>query len=261
MHYQKHTFSPYPGRWLSANGCAVPAAGSLKDLARRLMHCQGTALCVIIHCQPLHALLDDSVTRCAAEGTCMKEFTWNAGGVWQGRAWTPDLPTDAALLFYLFAAFLEAPRYAVFCCVCRSSQPVELSPLLMQQVDAETSSKASCWQSIETLHRLCGRWLFNDEEAAAVVAGPPLFLGTLPARQPEQFYALLPFRPASLAKVGTARTLADTLQCALTHVHGHAARAPAGALLRAAALLPPHAPRCSRPESGSTSLGPEFDSF
>ena len=34
-----------------------------------------------------------------------------------------------------------------------------------------------------------------------MVAGPPLFLGSLPARQPEQFYALLPFRPASLAKV------------------------------------------------------------
>jgi hypothetical protein len=34
-----------------------------------------------------------------------------------------------------------------------------------------------------------------------VVAGPPLFLGSLPARQPEQFYALLPMRPASLSKV------------------------------------------------------------
>lgn len=50
-----------------------------------------------------------------AEGTCMKEFTWNGGGTWQGRAWTPDLPTDAALLFYLFAAFLEAPRCAIVC--------------------------------------------------------------------------------------------------------------------------------------------------
>ena len=34
-----------------------------------------------------------------------------------------------------------------------------------------------------------------------MVAGPPLFLGSLPARQPGQLYALLPFRPASLAKV------------------------------------------------------------
>jgi len=34
-----------------------------------------------------------------------------------------------------------------------------------------------------------------------VVAGPPLFLGSLPARQPEHFYALLPFRPSSLSKV------------------------------------------------------------
>jgi Cytochrome B561, N terminal len=48
----------------------------------------------------------------STEGTCVTDFTWNGGGAWQGRAWTPDLPTDAALLFYLFAAFLEAPRCA-----------------------------------------------------------------------------------------------------------------------------------------------------
>lgn len=46
-----------------------------------------------------------------AEGTCMKEFTWNSGGEWQGRPWVPDLPTDAAILFYLVAAFLETPRW------------------------------------------------------------------------------------------------------------------------------------------------------
>ncbi len=53
---------------------------------------------------------------------------------------------------------------------------------------------------ITHVHRKC-RWHFNGEEAAAVVAGPPLFLGSLPARQPEHFYALLPFRPSSLSKV------------------------------------------------------------
>lgn len=43
----------------------------------------------------------------------MTAFTWNAGGTWQGQAWTGDLPTDAALLFYLFAAFLDVPRSAL----------------------------------------------------------------------------------------------------------------------------------------------------
>lgn len=56
----------------------------------------------------ISSLVSDGVF---TEGTCVTDFTWNGGGAWQGRAWTPDLPTDAALLFYLFAAFLEAPRY------------------------------------------------------------------------------------------------------------------------------------------------------
>ena len=33
---------------------------------------------------------------------------WNAGGEFQGRPWSPELPTDSALLLYLFAAYLEA---------------------------------------------------------------------------------------------------------------------------------------------------------
>lgn len=41
----------------------------------------------------------------------MKEFNWNGGGEHAGRPWTPELPTDSALLYYLFAAFLEAPGW------------------------------------------------------------------------------------------------------------------------------------------------------
>lgn len=91
-----------------------------------------------------------------AEGTCMKDFTWNSGGEWQGRPWVADLPTDASVLFYLVAAFMETPR-----------------------------------------------WEFGSRKQHTA-AGAPLFIATLPSRQPEQFYALLPFRPASLSKGATA---------------------------------------------------------
>jgi len=62
---------------------------------------------------PFLAPCNLSLPGTVAEGTCMTAFTWNAGGTWQGQAWTGDLPTDAALLFYLFAAFLDAPRSAL----------------------------------------------------------------------------------------------------------------------------------------------------
>ena len=46
-----------------------------------------------------------------AEGTCMTDYKWNGGGGWAGRAWSPDLPTDMALVLYLFAAFLADPGW------------------------------------------------------------------------------------------------------------------------------------------------------
>jgi hypothetical protein len=47
-----------------------------------------------------------------AEGPCVKAYNWNKGGRWRGRQWSPDdLPTDSALLFYVFAAYLGAPRW------------------------------------------------------------------------------------------------------------------------------------------------------
>ena len=48
-----------------------------------------------------------SRVRALAEGPCMAAFTWNNGGDWGHKPWTNELPTDSALVFYLFAAFLE----------------------------------------------------------------------------------------------------------------------------------------------------------
>lgn len=46
-----------------------------------------------------------------AEGSCMAAFEWNKGGEWGGKPWSPELPTDSALLFYLFASYLAAPQW------------------------------------------------------------------------------------------------------------------------------------------------------
>jgi hypothetical protein len=54
-----------------------------------------------------------------AGGTCMIEFSWNAGGRWNGKAWSSDMPTDSTLLLYLFAAYLAAPHW-VFTVVRRA---------------------------------------------------------------------------------------------------------------------------------------------
>ena len=48
--------------------------------------------------------------RALAEGPCLAAFRWAAGGAWGGKPWSVELPTDSALLLYLFAAFLEARR-------------------------------------------------------------------------------------------------------------------------------------------------------
>ena len=42
----------------------------------------------------------------------MIDFKWNGGGDWNGKDWSPELPTDSALLLYLLAAYLAAPHWA-----------------------------------------------------------------------------------------------------------------------------------------------------
>ena len=63
----------------------------------------------------------------AAGGSCLNRFVWNGGGSWQGQPWTPDLPTDSALIFYIFAAYLEAPRCAI-ASTCSFAQAHTLLP-------------------------------------------------------------------------------------------------------------------------------------
>jgi len=43
-----------------------------------------------------------------ARGGCMSEYRWNSGGLWQGKEWTPALPTDASLVLHLLATYLDS---------------------------------------------------------------------------------------------------------------------------------------------------------
>ncbi|KAA6419224.1 MAG: hypothetical protein FRX49_10963 [Trebouxia sp. A1-2] len=87
--------------------------------------------------------------RALADGPCMTAFTWNGGSSWNNKPWTNELPTDSTLVFFLFAAFLEFPRWHF---------PLE-----------ESQSHAS--------------------------TGGPLYLGSLPHKPAEQYFAVLPLRP------------------------------------------------------------------
>jgi hypothetical protein len=49
-----------------------------------------------------------------AEGTCLKNYDYMGHGNGYGKSekkWTTELPTDSHLLLYLFAAFLEHPKW------------------------------------------------------------------------------------------------------------------------------------------------------
>lgn len=52
----------------------------------------------------------------------MAAFEWNAGGEWGGKPWSAELPTDSALVFYLFASYLAAPQW-LFPVEVRGAQP------------------------------------------------------------------------------------------------------------------------------------------
>ena len=55
-----------------------------------------------------------SRVRTLADGAVAREFHWSGGGEWGGKPWSAELPTDTALLLFLFSAFL-AVRASSLC--------------------------------------------------------------------------------------------------------------------------------------------------
>jgi hypothetical protein len=115
----------------------------------------------------------------------MMEFAWNGGGRWNNKAWSLELPTDSALLLYLFAAFLAAPQWrftqvrlhaSCDCCV------------LVCNYHAPPSSKP---------------YLFGAQDDPTRIEGPAgvLYLGKLPPRVAGEYHAVIPMRPPAGSKV------------------------------------------------------------
>eukprot|EP01097_Dermamoeba_algensis_P002126 TRINITY_DN1845_c0_g1_i2.p1 TRINITY_DN1845_c0_g1~~TRINITY_DN1845_c0_g1_i2.p1 ORF type:complete len:352 (+),score=76.72 TRINITY_DN1845_c0_g1_i2:784-1839(+) len=42
-----------------------------------------------------------------AQGAYLSAFKWNGGGVWKGKEWTPELPTDSQILIHLFCTYMD----------------------------------------------------------------------------------------------------------------------------------------------------------
>ncbi|CAL8469889.1 g9431 [Coccomyxa elongata] len=65
-----------------------------------------------------------------AASPVLAAFAWNGGGTWGGKPWSPELPTDSALLLYLFAAFLAAPKWE-FALEDPGQSPQQAGPLFL----------------------------------------------------------------------------------------------------------------------------------
>lgn len=94
---------------------------ALCDASLRRGHCIEGSICVPRPSAPLpvispYSFLGEQRSPIPArpppaEGSCMAAFEWNAGGEWGGKPWSAELPTDSALVFYLFACYLAAPQW------------------------------------------------------------------------------------------------------------------------------------------------------
>lgn len=99
---------------LAAQAAAVAGLPPLVHLlARCTCRCCGFthATCKHTGLTPPRAAASPNPSPVCAAGSCMKAFEWSGGGHWGGKPWSSELPTDSALVFYLFAAFLAAPQW------------------------------------------------------------------------------------------------------------------------------------------------------
>ena len=127
-----------------------------------------------------------------AEGSCLPAFQWGGGGgAAGGRPWTPDLPTDSALVLYLFAAFIDAPGWEFAVRENGASRwewggghTLSMNPPLY--LDSHSFIRFPLSAAPLLLPPL--PLLYNFR-------GMPLFLGQLPPRPPNQYSAILTYRP------------------------------------------------------------------
>lgn len=100
--------------WAGANGQHASLVQAIHKYQRLTDLLQGEQPRQLLPPTPRGYIL--SRIRALVEGPCLAAFTWNSGGSWGYKPWSTELPTDSALVFYLFAAFLE-----VCCCLLQGS--------------------------------------------------------------------------------------------------------------------------------------------
>ena len=71
-----------------------------------------------------------SRVRTLAGGAVVHEFQWAGGGQWAGKPWSAELPTDTALLLFLFSAFLAVHTIPAFQLSCFFHEQPALCPLV-----------------------------------------------------------------------------------------------------------------------------------
>ncbi|KAK2077072.1 hypothetical protein QBZ16_004705 [Prototheca wickerhamii] len=94
-----------------------------------------------------------------AAGTCVASFAWNSGGSFDGKPWTLELPTDAALSLYLFAAYIQHPRWQFEATAVVGTQLGSAEPLFTLLLRGEArytrGGRFALWETMAFFLRYC----------------------------------------------------------------------------------------------------------
>lgn len=125
----------------------------------------------------------------------MAAFEWDKGGEWGGKPWSAELPTDSALVFYLFASYLAAPQW-LFPQVGRTRCMFDFSGWACL-ANVLPLQLAVCTSAAGIVRLLCSQ---GDATAISGLSGT-LYLGKLPTKPADGYVGVLPSRPPASPKV------------------------------------------------------------
>jgi hypothetical protein len=137
----------------------------------------------------------------------MAAYEWSRGGEWGGKPWSAELPTDSALLFYLFAAYLAAPQW-LFPQVDEPARRAGSLPLALCRPGAAAAAAAALppVRMTAVTHPCCACCaccvVLQDDPAVISGLSGTLYLGKLPTKPADGYVGVLAARPPTTPKVG-----------------------------------------------------------
>jgi hypothetical protein len=133
----------------------------------------------------------------------MAAYEWSRGGEWGGKPWSAELPTDSALLFYIFADYLAAPQW-LFPQVGWWVDPARWAgvlPMALRRPGAAAACPPGRMPDVPHPCCACCAVLQDDPAVISGLSGT-LYLGKLPTKPADGYVGVLAARPPTTPKVG-----------------------------------------------------------